>query len=61
MRRCIDLVYDNFPYKHSTIGSMEDLNAATLDDAMGFFRTYYAPNNAVLSMVGNFKTEAAWH
>ena len=55
----IDLVYDNFPYKHSTIGSMDDLNAATLDDATGFFRTYYAPNNAVLSLVGSFKTEAA--
>jgi len=55
----IGLVYDNFPYKHSTIGSMDDLNAATLDDAMGFFRTYYAPNNAVLSLVGDFKTEAA--
>ncbi len=55
----IDLVYDNFPYKHSTIGSMDDLNAATLDDAMAFFRTYYAPNNAVLSLVGSFKTEAA--
>ncbi|MGZ8499497.1 MAG: M16 family metallopeptidase [Candidatus Binatia bacterium] len=55
----IDLVYDNFPYKHSTIGSMEDLNAATLDDALAFFRTYYAPNNAVLSMVGSFKTDAA--
>jgi len=55
----IDLVYDNFPYKHSTIGSMDDLNAATLDDAMAFFRTYYAPNNAVLSLVGSFKTEDA--
>ena len=55
----IDLAYDNFPYKHSTIGSMEDLNAATLDDAMAFFRTYYAPNNAVLSLVGSFKTEHA--
>lgn len=55
----IDLVYDNFPYKHSTIGSMDDLNAATLDDATAFFRTYYAPNNAVLSLVGNFKTAAA--
>jgi predicted Zn-dependent peptidase len=55
----IDLVYDSFPYKHSTIGSMDDLNAATLDDAMGFFRTYYAPNNAVLSLVGDFKTDAA--
>lgn len=55
----IDLVYDNFPYKHSTIGSMDDLNAATLDDAMAFFRTNYAPNNAVLSLVGSFKTEVA--
>ncbi len=55
----LDLVYDNFPYKHSTIGSMDDLNAATLDDATSFFRTYYAPNNAVLSMVGSFKTATA--
>jgi len=55
----IDLAYDSFPYKHSTIGSMDDLNAATLEDAADFFRTYYAPNNAVLSMVGSFKTETA--
>ena len=55
----IDLAYDNFPYKHSTIGSMEDLNAATVQDTEAFFRTYYAPNNAVLSMVGDFKTEVA--
>ena len=55
----IDLVYDTFPYKHSTIGSMDDLNAATLDDASHFFRVYYAPNNAVLSMVGDFKTATA--
>jgi predicted Zn-dependent peptidase len=55
----IDLAYDNFPYKHSTIGSMEDLNAATVHDAEAFFRTYYAPNNAVLSMVGDFKTDVA--
>src|SRR5687767_6002079 len=55
----IDLVYDTFPYKHSTIGSMEDLNAATIQDAEAFFQTYYAPNNAVLSMVGDFKTEVA--
>jgi zinc protease len=53
----IGLAYDNFPYKHSTIGSMEDLNAATVQDAEAFFRTYYAPNNAVLSMVGDFKTD----
>ncbi len=55
----IELAYDSFPYKHSTIGSMEDLNAATLADAAEFFRTYYAPNNAVLSLVGDFETEAA--
>jgi predicted Zn-dependent peptidase len=55
----LDLIYDNFPYKHSTIGSMEDLNAATIEDAEAFFKTYYAPNNAVLSLVGSFKTERA--
>jgi predicted Zn-dependent peptidase len=55
----IGTAYDSFAYKHSTIGSMEDLNAATLADAKEFFRTYYAPNNAVLSLVGDFKTETA--
>jgi predicted Zn-dependent peptidase len=55
----IDTAYDNFAYKHSTIGSMDDLNAATLADAKEFFRTYYAPNNAVLSLVGDFKSEIA--
>jgi zinc protease len=51
--------YDNFAYKHSTIGSMEDLNAASLQDVADFFRIYYAPNNAVLTLVGDFKTEEA--
>jgi zinc protease len=46
-----ELLYDNFAYKHSTIGSMEDLNAATVEDVAQFFKTYYAPNNAVLSLV----------
>ena len=54
-----DTVYDNFPYKHSTIGSMADLNAASLDDVKDFFRVYYAPNNAVLALVGDFKKEEA--
>jgi secreted Zn-dependent insulinase-like peptidase len=53
----LDTAYDNFAYKHSTIGSMEDLNAVTVDDARAFFRTYYAPNNAVLSLVGDFQSE----
>ncbi|MBZ5720946.1 MAG: insulinase family protein [Acidobacteriia bacterium] len=49
-----NLTYDCFAYKHSTIGSMADLNAANLQDVQDFFRTYYAPNNAVLSLVGDF-------
>ena len=46
------------PYHHSTIGSMEDLDAASLDDVKAFFQTYYAPNNAVLSVVGDVDTAA---
>jgi zinc protease len=41
------------PYHHPTIGSMEDLDAASLEDVSTFFRTYYAPNNAVLALVGD--------
>jgi predicted Zn-dependent peptidase len=52
-------MYDNFAYKHSTIGSMADLNAATVQDVAQFFKTYYAPNNAVLTVVGDFKSTGA--
>jgi len=48
-----NLAYDNFAYKHSTIGEMSDLNAASVDDVKEFFRIYYAPNNAVLTLVGD--------
>jgi zinc protease len=49
------LVYPpDHPYHHSVIGSMADLDAATLDDVRDFFRTYYAPNNAVLTICGDF-------
>ena len=41
------------PYGHPTIGSMDDLAAATLDDAKAFFATHYAPGNAVLTLVGD--------
>jgi predicted Zn-dependent peptidase len=41
------------PYHHPTIGSMADLDAASLDDVVAFFRLHYAPNNAVLSIVGD--------
>ena len=54
-----ELIYDNFAYKHSTIGSMEDLNAASVEDVSSFFKMYYAPNNAVLTLVGDFKTAEA--
>jgi zinc protease len=50
---------EEHPYHHSTIGSMEDLDAASLEDVSAFFRTYYAPNNAVLSIVGDVDTAAA--
>lgn len=54
-----DLAYVNMPYKHSVIGSMEDLNAASVADVTEFFKTYYAPNNAVLVLVGDFKPDQA--
>ena len=54
------LVYpETHPYHHPTIGSMEDLSAASLDDVREFFATYYAPNNAVLTIAGDFETDAA--
>jgi predicted Zn-dependent peptidase len=47
------------PYHHSTIGSMEDLSAASLEDVREFFAAYYAPNNAVLTIAGDFDPDAA--
>ena len=47
------------PYHHSTIGSMEDLDAASLEDVSNFFATYYAPNNGVLTVAGDFEPAAA--
>jgi predicted Zn-dependent peptidase len=46
------------PYHHTTIGSMEDLDAASIEDVSAFFRTWYAPNNAVLTVVGDVDPEA---
>jgi predicted Zn-dependent peptidase len=51
------LAYDNPAYEHSVIGSMEDLNAASVEDVASFFKTYYAPNNAVLAIVGDVDTK----
>src|SRR5688572_18183383 len=52
-----ELAYDNFAYEHSVIGSMEDLNAASVEDVAAFFKTYYAPNNAVVAIVGDVKAD----
>lgn len=54
-----EMVYKNFANSHSTIGSMEDLDDATVEDVQDFFRVYYAPNNAVLVLSGAFETETA--
>ena len=49
----------NHPYHHSVIGSMEDIGAATLQDVAEFFRTFYVPNNAVLTLAGDFDSDSA--
>ncbi len=47
------------PYHHSVIGSMADLNAASLDDVKNWFRTWYGPNNAVLVLAGDIDLATA--
>jgi len=49
----------NHPFHHSLIGSFEDLDAASLADVSEFFTTYYTPNNAVLSLAGDFERDEA--
>ena len=61
--RLNEIVYDQaftaHPYKHPTIGSMKDLEAASIEDVREFFRTYYVPNNATLVIVGDFDSKEA--
>jgi predicted Zn-dependent peptidase len=57
--RLNELIYKNPANAHSTIGSMEDLDAATIEDIQEFFRIYYAPNNAVLTITGDFDSAEA--
>lgn len=47
------------PYNWTTIGSLEDLSAASMDDVKSFFRQYYVPNNAVLVLAGDFNEKQA--
>jgi zinc protease len=61
--RLTELIYDQafsvHPYKHATIGSMDDLNAASVEDVRDFYRTYYVPSNATVAIVGDFETSQA--
>ena len=50
---------ESHPFHHSLMGSMEDLSAASLDDVKQFFRTFYTPDNAVLSIAGDFDPREA--
>lgn len=55
--RLNELTYDNFAYHHSVLGSMEDLDKASVEDVQAFFKTYYAPNNAVVAIVGDINSK----
>jgi zinc protease len=56
--RLNEIIYDEaftvHPYKHATIGSMQDLEAASVEDVRDFYRTFYVPSNATLTLVGDF-------
>ena len=54
-----DQAFTTHPYKHPTIGSMADLEAASIDDVRDFFKTYYVPENATLVLVGDFDSKEA--
>jgi len=61
--RLNEIIYDHaftvHPYKHPTIGSMKDLESASLEDVRDFFRSYYVPSNATLVLAGDFETKEA--
>lgn len=53
------IAFDSHPYQTGPIGWQEDLDATTLEDALEFYKRYYAPNRAVVSLVGDFKIKEA--
>lgn len=53
MQKADGLIYDNWQSGHPIIGSFEDLEASSINDVRNFFKTYYAPNNAVIAVVGD--------
>jgi zinc protease len=54
-----EIMYTNLPYHWLPIGSMADLNAASMEDLHKFYKTFYSPGNAVLVVAGAFKSEEA--
>lgn len=54
-----ELAFKNWSNAHSSIGSFDDLNAATVEDVSKFFATHYAPNNAVLAIAGDIRVPEA--
>jgi zinc protease len=54
-----DQTFVAHPYKHPVIGSMKDLDSASVDDVREFFQTYYVPNNATAVLVGDFDSKEA--
>ena len=54
-----ETVFDNWANAHPVIGSFDDLEASSVADVRKFFKTYYAPNNAVLAIVGDFNPTQA--
>src|SRR3954468_9818161 len=54
-----DQVFTTHPYKHVPIGSMADLDAATVDDVRDFYATFYVPENATLTIVGDLDSAQA--
>jgi zinc protease len=54
-----DKAFTTHPYKHQTIGSMADLEAASIGDVRDFYHTYYVPNNATIVLVGDFDSGEA--
>ena len=54
-----DKAFTTHPYKHQTIGTMADLEAASIEDVRAFHGTYYVPNNATVALVGDFDTQQA--
>jgi zinc protease len=54
-----DQAFTVHPYKHPVIGSMQDLDAASVNDVRDFFHTYYVPNNATAVLTGDFETKQA--